>query len=287
MNVGLLKDQCKNCDALISLQITENLDCVFWAAPPDLSKMTYVSKSYEKIWGKTCSSLYEEPKSFLDPIHKDDIKTIRKKIKEMSQNGTFDGQYRIIKPDGEVRWVWDRGFPLKNEKGDTYQSVGVVVDITEFKRLEETTMSLAREYRSHFRQQKNDILKKESTIREVFNLYDSKREEFEEVIKLNLTKLVFPILSDLIKTGSPNIKIYQLLENNLKNIFSGFGIKTKDLSATESVVCSLIKNGFRSKEVASRLGISIKTVNNHRANIRNKLGLKNSGENLTAYLQKL
>lgn len=50
----------------------------------------------------------------------------------------FMHEYRIVRPDGSMRWIWDRGFPIRNEKGEVYRLAGIAEDITERKRAEES-----------------------------------------------------------------------------------------------------------------------------------------------------
>ena len=53
-------------------QMAENIEEMFWTANSDLSEILYVSHTYEKIWGRSCDSLYASPRSFMDAIHPDD-----------------------------------------------------------------------------------------------------------------------------------------------------------------------------------------------------------------------
>lgn len=117
-------------------QLAENIDRVFWLTPPDKNEMLYVSPSYEKVWGRTCASLYENPRSFLDPIHPQDQRYIIHAQKKQIE-GTYNETYRIILPDGSVRWIKDRAFPVRNEHGEIYRIAGIAEDITEQKEFEE------------------------------------------------------------------------------------------------------------------------------------------------------
>ena len=47
--------------------------------------------------------------------------------------GTYDVEYRIIRPDGVIRWIWDRAFPIRDETGQVYRIAGIAEDITERK----------------------------------------------------------------------------------------------------------------------------------------------------------
>ena len=49
----------------------------------------------------------------------------------------FDLDYRVILPEGEVRWLRTRGFPIENEDGEVHRIAGVTEDVTDRKRAED------------------------------------------------------------------------------------------------------------------------------------------------------
>ncbi|CEJ44273.1 Multi-sensor signal transduction histidine kinase [Umezakia ovalisporum] len=109
-------------------QLAENLDQVFWMTDSKNSQILYVSPAYEVISGRSCQSLYENPKSFMDSICADDRQQFAMKIQKKEQG--FDLEYRIVRPDGSMRWIRDRCFPLKDKTGETYRVIGIAEDIT-------------------------------------------------------------------------------------------------------------------------------------------------------------
>jgi PAS domain S-box-containing protein len=111
-------------------QITETIAEVFWVADSTISEMIYVSPAYEQIWGRSCASLYQHPKSFLEAVHPDDRSRVMATLARKSSGQPFDHEYRIIRPDGEIRWIWDRGFPVPNSQGPALRYVGAAQDIT-------------------------------------------------------------------------------------------------------------------------------------------------------------
>lgn len=111
----------------------EYIDEVFWLTPPDKSEMLYISPAYEALWGRSVKALYEAPTSWLDGVHPDDRQAIREKL-PLQREGEYDEQYRVVQPDGEIRWVRDRAYPITDETGEVVRVVGVVTDITERKR---------------------------------------------------------------------------------------------------------------------------------------------------------
>src|SRR5439155_21421860 len=54
----------------------------------------------------------------------------------------WNEEFRIIRPDGAVRWIWIRSFPIRNTAGEIVRFAGVERDVTERKRTEDTVRSL-------------------------------------------------------------------------------------------------------------------------------------------------
>ncbi|MBD2072717.1 GAF domain-containing protein [Phormidium sp. FACHB-592] len=116
-------------------QMAENIREVFWMGSVDKDALLYISPAYEEIWGRTCQSLFETPQSFVDAIHPDDRPRVIAAFAKQIQ-GTYSEEYRIIQPNGSIRWIWDRAFPICNAAGRVYRLVGVAQDITERKQAE-------------------------------------------------------------------------------------------------------------------------------------------------------
>ncbi len=113
-------------------QIAENINEVFWMTNPDKNQMIYISPSYENIWGHTCESLYEQPKTWLDAIHPEDRPRILGSL-EKQIRGEYDEEYRIVRSDGSIRWIRDRAFPIQDNSGKIYRITGIAEDITKRK----------------------------------------------------------------------------------------------------------------------------------------------------------
>ena len=119
-------------------EIAETIEEVVWSADTTIGKTLYISPAYERVWGRTCSSLYLDPKSFLDGIHSEDRGLVLENLVVQRKGLPFAHEYRVVRPDGTVRWVWDRGFPVRDPAtGTLTHYVGVAVDITERRQAEE------------------------------------------------------------------------------------------------------------------------------------------------------
>jgi PAS domain S-box-containing protein len=118
-------------------QMADNIQEVFWVIDPGTRTATYVNPAYEAITGRSCQSLIEEPSSYEKAIHPDDRAHVLGKLKHAAQSGHFEERFRIVRPEGEVRWVWVRGFPRKDGNGKIIRLGGTALDITELKEAED------------------------------------------------------------------------------------------------------------------------------------------------------
>jgi len=118
-------------------ELTENIHEVFWISDPKTTRILYVSPAYERVWGRTCQGVYENPMSFVEGIHPDDRESMLKVLREIKTQGNgFQKEYRVVRPDGSVRWIFDRGFPIRNAAGELVRVAGIAEDITERKAAE-------------------------------------------------------------------------------------------------------------------------------------------------------
>jgi PAS domain S-box-containing protein len=112
-------------------EIARNVDQVFWTSDPRIQRILYISPGYERIWGRSCESLYADPGSWIAAIHPDDQPAVRAALGALSNGTDFTSDYRVVRPDGSIRRVWDRGYAKRDAAGEVTHYVGVVVDITD------------------------------------------------------------------------------------------------------------------------------------------------------------
>jgi PAS domain S-box-containing protein len=120
-------------------QLAENIQEVFWVVSPDWKEVHYISPAYEKVWGLSCESLYNNPLSWADSIIKGDRDAVLSYLAEKA-DGDIDEiifpDYRIIHSDWSIRWISARGYPVYNEEGKLYRIVGIAEDVTDKKQSE-------------------------------------------------------------------------------------------------------------------------------------------------------
>ncbi|MDD1648879.1 MAG: PAS domain-containing protein [Methylococcaceae bacterium] len=111
--------------------LTETISEVFWISDRFFREMFYVSPAYERIWQQPVEELYTNPKIYTESVHPDDLGAVLKELGKQTQGLPFDHEYRIVRPDGSIRWIWDRGYPVVESDGQINRFVGLAQDITE------------------------------------------------------------------------------------------------------------------------------------------------------------
>ncbi len=117
-------------------QLAENIREVFWMMTPAADEMLYVSPAYEQVWGRSCESIYQNPMSWADAIHRDDLERAHALFGRQIQGEGIDSEYRIHTPGGQEKWIRDRAFPVRDQDGRLIRVVGIAEEITERKRYE-------------------------------------------------------------------------------------------------------------------------------------------------------
>ena len=131
-------------------EITDNMREIFWTFTPDFSRAIYVSPAYAEIWGRPVKNLYENPDSFLSAVHEEDRDALVAAMVAVRDGAVQDVEYRVVWPDGQVRWVSSRGYPVYDDEGRLYRVVGTTADITDRRRAEAERAAAEAEYRHLF-----------------------------------------------------------------------------------------------------------------------------------------
>ena len=128
------------------LQLAEHSDEVFRFATVNPERITFVSPAVEKIWGWPAARFYEDPRLWEQAIHPGDQPRVHAAYEAVlaGQAAQFTEEYRVVRPDGAVRWVLDSGTPIR-DAGGVIVSVGSVArDTTEHKNAEEQMLRTQR-----------------------------------------------------------------------------------------------------------------------------------------------
>ncbi len=112
-------------------QIAETVRDVFYVANPRVGRIEYISPAYERIWGLPAAGLYADQTAFVQGIHPDDQDRVLTVIASQADGEPTEQRYRVVRPDGSERRIWDRAWPIRNGDGAVYRVVGIAEDETE------------------------------------------------------------------------------------------------------------------------------------------------------------
>jgi len=115
--------------------MASNIQELFWMMDASTQEVTYVNQAYATLTGHSLESLRTNPISYRELIYPEDRIRVLSKLQEVISTGAFDEEFRFIRADGAVRWVWAKGFPVRTD-GVTRWLVGTAQDITSRKQAE-------------------------------------------------------------------------------------------------------------------------------------------------------
>lgn len=222
-------------------KFTEHSDHVYWISSADFKRIKYISPSYERIWGRPREDLYNDPEIWITFLHPDDvinhhpIHEMAGKIKELGEKARYSENYRIIRPDGEIRWIMDNGFPLVDDKGVCYGVTGIAIDVTEqkkqfeeLKRAKEIAEAANQAKEEFIRNMSHDIRTPLSGIIGMSSILEEEAQTAEEkehahMVNISGEQLLTLLNSvlDIVVTGSAKEKEVNLTSFNLPELIQG------------------------------------------------------------------
>jgi len=123
-------------------QLAGNIPQVFWITDVAQREALYISAAAENLLGWPVALVRARPRLLIGAVHKEDRRRVRDGRK-FAKEGGYDETYRIVRPDGSMRWVRDRAFPVYDASNTVYRIAGITEDITDRKEAEERLMHLA------------------------------------------------------------------------------------------------------------------------------------------------
>jgi two-component system, cell cycle sensor histidine kinase and response regulator CckA len=119
-------------------QLADNITDAFWIRSPDMREVHYVSPAFERIWGRSVASLYANPQQWTDFIFPEDRERVVAAFVALTGDvPRLEIEYRIVRPDGELRWIRVRGFQVRDAAHILIRHIGIVTDITERRGMED------------------------------------------------------------------------------------------------------------------------------------------------------
>lgn len=288
-------------------QVAENIDSVFWIWSVDEQRSLYVSPAYERVWGRTLESFYETPGAWLASIYPDDQPACLEVIDRQKQGEPVEVSYRILRPTGEVRWVYDRSFPILDANNRCYRIAGIVEDITDRKQAEARLMSSLQEKEVLLREIHHRVKNNLQIICSLLDLQANRTQDDRAHIALqdsqNRVKSMALVHETLYRSQNfAQINFAQYIRNLIASLFHTYSLPshnlTFDLQVTtavevnldQAIPCGLILNELLtnalkygvSKDGSGHIAIDL---NKDDANQHLTISVSNTGDYLPPHFQ--
>lgn len=120
----------------------ENIEDVVWISDFHTGKLIYLNPAFERIWGWPSSELLSGRLEFFQTVHPEDRERLKAAFAILPDQRKEANEYRIVRPDGTIRWIRDRIFWMSATENKSLRVAGIAEDITERKTTEQTLQLL-------------------------------------------------------------------------------------------------------------------------------------------------
>jgi len=121
-------------------EMADNIGEIFYSYDSIHDRLIYASPAYEGIWGRPVDAVYADPATYLDHVLADDVPAMEEVARRQLAGERTQVDFRIRRPDGEVRWLSEHAVPIADASGRVERVVGTIRDITAAK-VAETQLS--------------------------------------------------------------------------------------------------------------------------------------------------
>ncbi len=121
-------------------RMADTIPEVIWITALNPEKVLYTNPSFERIWGLSVEEFYRNSRLWTETIHPEDRGRVNSLFSKWiaDEGGSYhDVEFRIVQPNGAIRWIHERGVLSRNEQEKPYRLSSISTDITERKRAEE------------------------------------------------------------------------------------------------------------------------------------------------------
>ncbi len=216
-------------------QLAENIREVFWISTPAGDRIVYISPGYEEIWGRSCESLYRNPRSWTEQIRPEDLPAVRDFQEKYARGQHADVEYRVIHPDGTLRWIRDRTYPMRSSDGTLF-ACGIAEDITKLKQAEQERLTQA-------------IHQRDALVREVHHRIKNSLQGVAGLLRQKIGQ--YPAMAPGIEEAIAQLQsvalVYGLQETRPDGLLSLAEIMNAICSSAESLLGGRVERAFERK----------------------------------------
>jgi len=250
----------------------------------------YVNNAYESLWGRSKQSLIDNPASYIESVHPDDREmVVRLYIEFLEGNLEYEKDFRIIRANGDIRWIFAKTFAIFNEKGEVYRIAGIAEDITNRKESELNIKRFNDVQSGVLKMLAHDLRTPIAGIKLMASLIESSSEEKVEEITNNIVdccdntlNMMDDLLSHIQMTGKGvSINLTSLIiEDEIRKVCDDFNLQfshkevkfnlpTTNTSVNldsikfKQILSNLVTNAIKFSHTKGIVSISVEEFNSH------------------------
>ena len=243
-------------------------------------RIVYANRQCEQIMGYSRSEFYSEYFNFMDLIAPESRAIAAVNFgRHMRGEEVPPLEYRLVTKDGSFldSVIASRLIPHKGRRS----ILGIITDITDIRRAQR-----------QIEESSAELEHKNIALSQILARIEEEKIEIARRVSSNAERTLLPALRQLRKTASPSQRQHiDFLERSVRELTSEFGSAPGAafglLTPRELDICNRIRAGMSNKNIAASLGVSLRTIETHRNNIRRKLDISNKKVNLATHLHVL
>lgn len=116
--------------------ILNSLQDLVWSISATTFEVLFMNQIVDKLYGRPSSEFFDNSDLWLEVIHPEDRDRAIEYNHRVMEEGSGEIEYRIIRTDGQVRWVYSRAWLIYDENGTAIRMDGLTSDITDRKQAE-------------------------------------------------------------------------------------------------------------------------------------------------------
>ncbi|MEK0085586.1 sensor histidine kinase [Benzoatithermus flavus] len=213
-------------------QFAENSHDVLWIFDRQRNRHDYISPAFAQIWGRSGDALLRGEIAFLDTVHPDDRAKVEKALPEVLGGREVALTYRIVRPDGGIRWIRDSGFPIRDGAGRIVRAGGICRDVTEWAMITQ--------------ERERSLRERELMLREINHRVKNNLQVIISLLRLQANRSGSDEVRDAFDEACGRVSTITELHSAL---FEGTQISTLDFGSYLHELCARLEAGMRGARV--------------------------------------
>jgi len=175
----------------------------FWLRDAASGRMLYLSPALRELWGHPAEATLADPSALLAAVHPEDRERVARAHEAAARTG-HDLQFRILRPDGSMRWVRERASPQRDARGRIVRIAGVVTDITAERQALDQAVELSAAMEARIQARTEELTERLAAVEAARNTLAVNEEQLRSIV-LNVHESIAVFQDEVIAFCNPRL----------------------------------------------------------------------------------